>query len=155
MYKKIMVPLDGSDLAECVIPHVEAIAGGCQVPDVVFIRVVQPAKVPSLGDFIVSGDELNQMDTANKDSAEEYLNRLLGRLKLDQANLQAEIIVGKGVAESLADYMTKNEADLIVIATHGRSGVSRWVLGSVADRILRSSCIPVLMVQAPGCASGI
>jgi len=45
--------------------------------------------------------------------------------------------------------------DLIVIATHGRSGVSRWVWGSVADRILRSACVPVLMVRAPGCFPGI
>jgi nucleotide-binding universal stress UspA family protein len=45
--------------------------------------------------------------------------------------------------------------DLIIIATHGRSGVSRWVWGSVADRILRSSCVPVLMVRAPGCVPGI
>ncbi len=56
-----------------------------------------------------------------------------------------------GVAEGIADYATKNDADLIIMATHGRSGISRWVLGSVADRVLRSSCVPVLMVRAPGC----
>jgi nucleotide-binding universal stress UspA family protein len=44
-----------------------------------------------------------------------------------------------------------NDFDLIIIATHGRSGVSRWVWGSVAERILRSACVPVLMVRAPGC----
>ena len=55
----------------------------------------------------------------------------------------------------LADYATKNQVDLIVIATHGRSGVSKWVWGSVADRTLRSACIPVLMVRAPGCVAGI
>jgi nucleotide-binding universal stress UspA family protein len=42
-----------------------------------------------------------------------------------------------------------------VIATHGRSGISKWVWGGVADRILRSSCVPVLMVRAPGCVPGI
>jgi len=57
-------------------------------------------------------------------------------------------------AESLADYASKNKVDLIVIATHGRSGVSRWVWGSVADRLLRSACVPVLMVRAPGCFPG-
>jgi nucleotide-binding universal stress UspA family protein len=63
-------------------------------------------------------------------------------------------MVGK-VAESIADYATKNGVDLIIIATHGRSGVSRWVWGSVADRVLRSACVPVLMVRAPGCVPGI
>ena len=55
----------------------------------------------------------------------------------------------------IAEYATKNEIDLIVIATHGRSGVSRWVWGSVADRILRSACVPVMMVRAPGCVPGV
>ena len=60
-----------------------------------------------------------------------------------------------GVAEDVANYASKTGADLIVIATHGRSGPSRWVWGSIADRILRSSCVPVLMVRAPGCVPGI
>jgi len=59
------------------------------------------------------------------------------------------------VVEELANFAEKNQIDLIIIATHGRSGVSRWVWGSVADRILRSSCVPVLMVRAPGCVAGI
>ena len=49
----------------------------------------------------------------------------------------------------------KNEVDLIAISTHGRSGISRWVWGSVADRVLRSACVPVLMVRAPGCVPGV
>jgi nucleotide-binding universal stress UspA family protein len=55
----------------------------------------------------------------------------------------------------IADYASKNDVDLIIIATHGRSGVSRWVWGSVADHILRSACVPVLMIRAPGCVAGI
>jgi nucleotide-binding universal stress UspA family protein len=61
----------------------------------------------------------------------------------------------EGVAEDLADYAKKSGSDLIVVATHGRSGPSKWVWGSVAERILRSSCVPVLMVRAPGCVAGI
>ena len=59
------------------------------------------------------------------------------------------------VADSLVDYSTDNEIDLIIIATHGRSGVTRWVMGSVADKILRSSRIPVLMIRAPGAEQGL
>jgi len=54
------------------------------------------------------------------------------------------------VADSLVDFAEAGGIDLIVIATHGRSGVSRWVRGSVADRVLRASRVPVLMVRAPG-----
>jgi nucleotide-binding universal stress UspA family protein len=68
--------------------------------------------------------------------------------------VQSEVLVEK-VADNLADYATKKEADLIVIATHGCSGVSRWVYGSIANRIFHSACVPVLMVRAPGCIPGI
>ncbi len=53
--------------------------------------------------------------------------------------------------EEIAKAASDLETDLIIMATHGRSGVSRWVWGSVADRILRAACVPVLMVRAPGC----
>ena len=68
--------------------------------------------------------------------------------------MTAEVLEGNP-AHTLAEYAEKNQFDLLVIATHGRSGVSRWVWGSVADRILRSACVPVLMVRAPGCVPGI
>jgi len=74
---------------------------------------------------------------------------VVGRLKHDGVEFQTEVIVGT-VAESLIDYTEVNNIDIILIATHGRSGVSRWVRGSIADRILRGSSIPVLMVRAPG-----
>ena len=69
--------------------------------------------------------------------------------KHDEVKFQTEVIAGN-VADSLIDYAEDNDIDLILIATHGRSGVSRWVRGSIADRILRASRIPVLMVRAPG-----
>ena len=66
--------------------------------------------------------------------------------------MQTVVVVGK-VADTLVDCTEANNNDLILIATHGRSGVSRWVRGSIADRILRAASIPVLMVRAPGTAS--
>lgn len=151
MYKKIMVPLDGSDLAECVIPHVQAIAGACHLPDIFFVRVVKPFRFLSAGEIMPGGEDLRKIDEANVKNAEEYLNGLISRLEFGQVNLKSEVIFNTGVAESLADYAVSKGVDLIVVATHGRSGVSRWVWGSVTDRILHSSCVPVLMVRAPGC----
>lgn len=153
MYKKILVPLDGSQLAECVLPHVEAVAKASQVQEVVFVRVIEPFRQPG-GDYIISEKEIARIDAEHKAAAEKYLKELVGRVRLDGIQKRWTLITG-GVAESLADFATKNNVDLIVIATHGRSGVSRWVWGSVADRILRSSCVPVLMVRAPGCVPGI
>ena len=154
MYQKIMVPLDGSELAECVLPHVEAIAMGCEVKDVIFVRAVEPLQLRSGSEWLPTPEEQKRIESTHRSDAQDYLHQLVDRLKYDGADLQSEVITGKA-AESLADYAEKNGVDLIVIATHGRSGISRWVWGSVAGRILRSACVPVLMVRAPGCIPGI
>ena len=161
MYKKILVPLDGSELAECVLPHVETIVKGCQVPNVIFIRVVEPAIMPSqatdLGTVYTRADAektQKKINAENKADAENYLNGITARYSYGNARNQSVVIMGKP-AESVADYAEKNGIDLIIIATHGRSGVSRWVWGATADRILRSACVPMLMVRAPGCVPGI
>jgi nucleotide-binding universal stress UspA family protein len=162
MYKKILVPLDGSELAECVFPHVEVIAKGCGVSNVVFVRVVEPAHLPVATESAGAGS-FSEADAAkarkiqddhNQAEAKKYLGDIIKQGKYDGAALKAEVILGKP-ADTIAEYAEKNGADLIVIATHGRSGISRWVYGSVADKVLRSACVPVLMVRAPGCIPGI
>ncbi len=150
MYKKVLVPLDGSDLAECVLPHVESIARGCGVEEVVFLRVVEPFQQICDFEGCVSQETMNSIDGDNKASAETYLGQLAKRTKYDGVSVKPEVITGKP-AESIADYATKNAMELIIIATHGRSGISRWSWGSVADRVLHSACVPILMVRAPGC----
>ena len=158
MYTKIMVPMDGSDLAECVLPHVEAITTGCKITNVVFVRVVDPiqlpASVPARGDFGFREKDRQELEARRKQTAETYLKKMVDGTRLEGATLSYEVLEGK-VADSLAHWAEKNGVDLIVIASHGRSGVSRWVMGSVADRVLRSACVPVLMIRAPGCVPGI
>ena len=154
MYQKILVPLDGSELAECVLPHVEAIAKGCGVQNVIFLRVVEDFQAYSGGDYIPSEEDIRRINTESRTAADNYLEQLVSRVAYRGVNVQSQVITGK-TAESIVDYATKNKVDLIIIATPGRSGVSRWIWGSVADRILRSACVPVLMVRAPGCVPGI
>jgi len=158
MYNKIMVPLDGSELAECVMPHVEAITTGCKITNVVFARVVNPvqlpASVPARGEFGFSEKERQQLQGQHKQAAEAYLKKMVASTRLEGAVLSYEVLHGN-VADALALWAEKNGVDLIIIASHGRSGISRWVMGSVADRVLRSACVPVLMVRAPGCSPGI
>lgn len=153
MYNKIMVPLDGSELAECVLPHVEAITSGAQVNHVVLVCVVDPirlpASVPARGNFGFTEKDRRQLEKYRKEAAEAYLKKMVDSFTVKGPNLSYAILEGK-VADSLVDYAINNNVDLIIIASHGRSGVSRWVLGSVADRMVRWSCVPVLMVRAPG-----
>ncbi len=150
MFQKILVPLDGSDLAETVLPHVAAIVSESKVNTITFIRIIEPIYPP--GDeaaltLFFTEDNLEKMQSAQQADAEEYLKSVLDRLTFADVSLKTEVIHGKA-AESLADYAAHNDISLIVVATHGRSGVGRWVMGSVAERILRSSCVPVLMLRA-------
>ena len=102
----------------------------------------------------ISAKDIKLIDSENKASAEQYLSQLVSRIKYNEVNILSEVIYGRAV-ESIADYATKKGVDLITVATHGCSGVSRWVWGSLADRILRSACVPSLMVRAPCCVAGV
>jgi nucleotide-binding universal stress UspA family protein len=125
---------------------------------VVFARVVNPvqlpASVPARGEFSFTETQRQQLYEQHKQSAEAYLKKMVASTCLDGVVFSYEVLEGK-VADALARWAEKNQVDLIVIASHGRSGVSRWVMGSVAERVLRSACVPVLMVRAPGCFPGI
>jgi nucleotide-binding universal stress UspA family protein len=158
MYKKIMVPLDGSELAECVLPHVQAIASGCKITTVVFVRVVDPAKLsailPAQGELGYQEKNRRELQLQRRKTAEDYLKKIVADTAIENAETHYEVLEGK-VAETLADWAEKNSVDLIIIASHGRSGISRWMMGSVAGRILHSVCAPVFMIRAPGCVPGI
>ncbi len=155
MYQKVLVPLDGSQLAECVLPHLEALVKGCRPAQVVLARVLDSERLPiaseSWGARLQARLERAReaAESQERSQAEQYLSDVEKRLKLGAA--EKAVIEGVDVAEALLEYAKANGVDLIVIASHGRSGVSRWLWGSVADRILHGGCVPVLMVRAPGC----
>ncbi len=153
MYKKIMVPLDGSELAECVLPHVDAFIEGFNTSDIIFVRVVEPERSYA-GEYAISPDLSAKREAEEKSSAQDYLEKIVNRIKHEGKQLHGEVLLGR-VSESLTKYSAENDIDLILIATHGHSGVTRWVRGSVADKILRSANVPILMVRAPGTKGGI
>ncbi|MFC2010900.1 universal stress protein [Chloroflexota bacterium] len=159
MYQKVLVPLDGSEVAECVLPHVDAIAQGCRAKNVTFIYVAKPLDISMWtsqeGLPWVNQEDLNRYDLEAKAVGEQYLSKILDQIKYKGVDVQPQVILGEPAADVITDYATKNGADLIIMSTHGRSGISRWVWGSVSDHILRAACIPILMVRAPGCVPGI
>ena len=155
MYKTILVPLDGSELAECVLPHVDTVAKGCRVSKVVFIRVLEPFDAPAAAEFSFAPEDIAEKNLAiRRADAENYFKTVREKIRLPGIDAEWKIETGR-VPETIAEFSLKHEIDLIIISTHGRSGVSRWVWGSVAERVLRSSCAPVLMVRAPGCCTGL
>ena len=156
MYKKILAPLDGSKLAECVFSHIEEITKGCGTEEVVLVSVTERIKVrwsepnPSLP----LGQRL-MTDTVGKKEkqAQRYLYRIAKRLEAKGIKVRTEVLIGDP-AEEITRFVERDEDDLIVMASHGRSGPSRWAYGSVADKVFRAGCVSILMVRAPGCMPG-
>lgn len=142
MYKKILVPLDGSALAEMVLPYVQALAE-CMGSEVVLLRVT-PSPV-------VEYAFTNPMTTQSVMQAEEEETRDYLREKeagLEQAGLKVSTLAGDGpVGYSILETANEIKADLIAMSTHGRSGFVRLMLGSVADQVVRGSPVPVLLIR--------
>jgi nucleotide-binding universal stress UspA family protein len=151
MYNKVLVPLDGSPFSQCSLDHVRTISRGCNVPEVVLLRVIEPLSSSDIAGLSrVGGDSITQLVKANEAEAKEYISTIAKRLSEEGLSVKGEVVSGKA-DEAIVDYARKNGIDLIIMSSHGRSGVSRWVMGSVADRVMRSSIVPVLLVPTPGC----
>jgi nucleotide-binding universal stress UspA family protein len=156
MYRKILVPLDGSELAECVLPHLETVARGCSVVEIVLLRVCDAPNI--LADYPESKGKswekhVERMTTNAQKQCSIYLGGMEKQLRDQGFSVKVESRLGKP-AEEIINYTNQSDVDLIVMASHGRSGVSRWAYGSVADKVLRSTCVPVLLVKVPGCVTG-
>jgi nucleotide-binding universal stress UspA family protein len=122
---------------------------------VTLIRVVTPLKL--YGGFEIGGvpeyispEQIQRLEDDSKKNAQDYLDAQVKRLKTRGIDVDAKVIFGLA-SQTLTQYAEKNGIDLIIIATHGRSGISEWFWGSVAERVLKTSKIPVLMVRPNGC----
>jgi nucleotide-binding universal stress UspA family protein len=150
LYQKILVPLDGSKLAECALEHVKTIAAGCSVPEVILFRVVEPnpAASEALSEGAFMYEELNDQ---MRQLAEQYLTGITARFRQELASDVHSSLAYGYAANEILEYTAKNKVDLIVMTSHGRSGISRWLFGSVAERVSHHSTIPVLIVTPSGC----
>lgn len=152
MYNKILVPLDGSEFSECSLEHVKAIASGCNVPETVLLRVVEPLSAQAVSALAeAGGDVLRKVELDNQAEAKDYILKIQNKLASEGLNNVQGVAVDGRAAEEILDYVRNNGVDLIVMTSHGRSGLSRWVFGSVAQRVLQHSPVPVLMIAPPGC----
>ncbi|MDZ4247007.1 MAG: universal stress protein [Dehalococcoidia bacterium] len=149
MYKKVLVPLDGSDLAECVLPHVEAVATGCGVGEVILLTIVEPVYY-MIEDEGNVGINLIKVLEEREEKARHYLASAAKKLADKGVQVKTAVVRG-GAAVTIPQYARENGVDLIAMATHGRSGVSKWVWGSVAEKVLRSSPVPILLVRPENC----
>ena len=157
MFQKILVPLDGSKLAECALPYAEEMAKGLNTEEIILVSVTERVQGYRLIEDPSQTLEPRLIPEAmgkKEKQAQKYLAGLVKAFKAQGITARAEVLVGNP-AEEITIFAKYNSIDLIIMSSHGRSGPSRWALGSVADKVFRASSVPVLMVRAPGCVAVI
>jgi len=150
--KTIVVLLDGSKLAESVLPHVKALAKqrGTEPVDIVLLRVCDrpliSSSYPKTSMTIDRKEHVKKAITLFKQESEQYLTSIGQQLNDNGLIVKPKILFGNP-AKEIINYTNRHPYSLIVMATHGRSGLIRWALGSVADRILHEGSSPIFLVR--------
>lgn len=131
MFDRILVPVDGSMRAELVLGHVGRLLRR-KDSKVLLLRVVPPQ---------------NRSSGQERDEAQKYVDELVRRYAGRGARVGGRVVAGS-VAESILKSAEREAASMIAMTTHGRSGLSRWLLGSVAEKVVRASAVPVLLARS-------
>jgi nucleotide-binding universal stress UspA family protein len=144
-----MVTLDGSGLANQALAHAHTLAASLGAKLILFraVEEVQPAIImASSASFAVENEERQQAILMKQ--AEKDLDKLVQQTTLHELKPEVVVEMGDDPAETIIDYATVNKVDLIVMSTHGRTGLSRLVYGSVTEKVLHHAPCPVLLVRS-------
>ncbi len=144
MYKHILVPLDGSDLAEKALPHATAMAHKFG-SEITLLQVIPPVYAPVTPEMAVVQPTIS-MEELQAESA-RYLKTCQDKLRKEGLVVHQTVIDGP-IAESILGFAENQGCALITMSTHGRSGFSRWIYGSVAQKVLEGSSCPILLIRA-------
>jgi nucleotide-binding universal stress UspA family protein len=143
MYKKILVPLDGSEFAEKALDEAEKLAKSFD-SEIILLQVVPFLPIygsPELVTPLI-------IDEKQKESAERYLINLSEELKKRGFKVTSAVRTGHQVPAEIIDFSKESGVDLIVMSTSGRSGISRWVLGSVTHKVVTRAETPILLLRS-------
>ncbi len=176
MYKKVVVPLDGSKLAELALPHLEEIAKGCSIPEVLLVSVTERVKgrisqshimepfvpekpvgvpLPTVGlsqfnivynTHAAGIQEIPMTLGKMAKTAAEYICKIAENLEEKGFNITAAILLGNP-AEQISRYANEQEADLIIMASTGKTGIGNWDMSNIAAKVIKDTCVPVLLVK--------
>ena len=145
MYQRILVPLDGSRLAEQVLPYVGAFSKALGSP-VLLLRIFNPVR-PELNNLPIHGQYLDRLDPSYRDQALESLNEYM--VSIEELGVVVSRTVHEGdPATHIINEAGKESDTLIAMSTHGRSGITRLMMGSVTDKVLQATTSPLLIIRA-------
>ncbi len=145
MTTRIVVPLDGSEVSEAALPEAIRQAKAFDLP-LHLVRVVDTRVLEQVGGSAAAFNYsmLGDMFAQESDESHQYMGDARQRLEREGLTVTSDVRVGP-VAQGILDAV--EPGDMIVMGSHGRSGIKRWVLGSVAEEVLRHATVPVLMVK--------
>jgi nucleotide-binding universal stress UspA family protein len=151
MYERILIPLDGSKVGETALHNVEdlvvRLSSNTKV-EIILLQVISDLTFDVLTDSVAAQLPYSENDiNIIKRSIQEYLDKIAQSLKA-KGILASTMIVEGNTAEEIIKAAQNKKADLIAMSSHGRSGFRRWALGSITDKVLHESKIPVLTVRA-------
>jgi nucleotide-binding universal stress UspA family protein len=142
--QRILVPLDGSPVAERILPTVSNVAQAMEAEIILFQVPIAHVTGWTTGDWYIPVQGVLQTP---EEDAEAYLTSVADGLREQGLEVSTATAIG-AVASCIVDFAEANKVDLIAMCTHGRTGLARWALGSVADRVLRAGGVPILLVRA-------
>jgi nucleotide-binding universal stress UspA family protein len=143
-YRRLLVPLDGSQRAECVLPVARALSSfhNCTL---LLAHVVNEPEVPRHAPLSEEEEELvNRLVERNRDAGEAYLQDLKSRLSND---VETRLLVGDNASAALHELVDREEIDLVLLSAHGYTGAAQWPYGSVALNFIAYGATPLLIVQ--------
>ncbi len=143
-YKVIAVPVDGSGYSERAIPHAVDIARANN-SEIVLLHVFRPPAYEYTDIIALAGQE-DQIDEVRQ-QVKSYLISLRNKLREEGLNARVQLIEGVGVAALICDYINEQGIDLVVMSTRGRTGLARFVFGSVANKVIHGVKAPVMLVD--------
>lgn len=149
MFKHILVPLDGSGFAETALPYALELAAQFD-SDITLLRVVMP---PRSGEGALSPESANFMIRMRDDlykEAIDYLQQQKGSLRQQNYRAHYQVAESDDIAVEILNAVQGTGADTVVMSTHGRGGLGRWLFGSVATRVLQTAHVPVLLIRPDG-----
>lgn len=153
MYQKVLVPLDGSELAECALNHVRGLSKDGSAGEITILNIMK-VDIPWLG----SEDErehrqfdINKIREEVSNASQKYLADVQSRLASEGIRVETESREANRPAQAIIEYALENGTDMIAMATHGYTGMKGMMMGSVALSVIHQSHVPVLLIRPEAC----
>jgi nucleotide-binding universal stress UspA family protein len=148
MYRKVLVPLDRSELAECSLSHVKDMAKEGSLGEVILLSV---AVIDIPYEYAKKDFDFSTFWDAQMEKTKVYLAGVQEKLRAEGIKTETVVVEVGWPSQIIIDYADQNSVDLIVIASHGETGMKKLMFGSVALRVLHDSHVPVLLIRPESC----